>query len=152
MITSDPSRTANSLRIERRLAAPPERVFAAWTRPEELKQWTAPAPLHVSAAEVDLRVGGRYRIAMEAPDGAVHVATGEYREIVPGTRLAYTWRWQHWLESHADSLVTVEFTPRGDGTTLVLTHTGLPDEDSVTQHTKGWEGCLANLGPHLGVA
>jgi uncharacterized protein YndB with AHSA1/START domain len=146
MITSD---TSHTLRIERRLAAPPERVFAAWTRPAEMRHWTAPAPLQVSLAEVDLRVGGRYRIAMEAPDGAVHVAIGEYREIVPGKRLAYTWRWESWGEGHADSLVTVEFKPQGGGTALVLTHTALPDEDAVTQHTAGWEGSLARLVPHL---
>lgn len=149
MITSDTGRATHALRIERLLAAPPDAVFAAWTRPDELRQWSAPSPLHVSVAEVDLRVGGRYRIAMEAPDGAVHVAIGEYREIVPGKRLAYTWRWESWREGHGDSLVTVEFRPQGGGTALVLTHTALPDENAVAQHTTGWEGCLANLGPHL---
>lgn len=138
-------KSVHTMRLERQLDAPPDRVFNAWTRPEEMKQWTSPAPLNTSVAEVDLRVGGRYRISMEAPDGAVHTVRGEYREIVPGRKLAYTWRWETWRESHADSLVTVEFKAQGTGTLVVITHTELPDDNAVAQHTQGWTGSLDKL-------
>ena len=139
--------TANTLRIERRLTASPARVFAAWTNVEQVKRWAAPGPMEVAAAEVDLKVGGRYRIAMAGPDGTTHVAVGEYREVVPNARLVYTWRWESWRESHRDSIVTVEFNADGGGTTLRLTHSELPDENAVTQHTAGWEGSLAKFVP-----
>jgi len=145
MTTSQTAGTAHTLRMERRLAAPPQRVFAAWTDPAQVKQWAAPGPMACSVAEVDLKVGGRYRIAMSGPDGGEHVAVGEYREVVPNRRLVYTWRWESWRASHQDSLVTVEFTADGTGTLLALTHSALPDEDAVTQHGMGWEGCLVKF-------
>jgi uncharacterized protein YndB with AHSA1/START domain len=98
-----------------------------------------------STAEVDLRVGGRYRIAMEGPDGAVHVVSGAYREIDPPRRLVYTWQWEN-SPRFPETQVTVEFRARADGgTDLVLVHEGLPDEDSYARHAHGWDGCLAKL-------
>ena len=55
--------------LERRIDAPPERLFAAWTQPELVRRWFAPAPWSVSAAETDLRVGGATQVVMRGPDG-----------------------------------------------------------------------------------
>ena len=134
---------AASLEVRRTIAAPRERVFQAFTRPEDVRQWSAPAPLSVAVAEIDLRVGGRFRIAMEQPDGGRHVATGEYREITPPQRLVYTWSWDD--KSVADSLITVEFQERGAATEVVLRHEQLPDATSAQRHTEGWNGCFDKL-------
>src|SRR2546427_12616018 len=81
-----------TVRLQRTFQAPREKVFQAWTRPEELKRWSAPGDLTTPVAEVDLRVGGRYRIDMRAPDGTLHRVTGTYREVEspkpPGLYLA----------------------------------------------------------------
>ena len=136
--------TAATLRVERRFAAPPERLFAAWSTADALSRWAAPGEMR-STAEVDLRVGGRYRIAMEGPDGAVHVVSGAYREIDPPRRLVYTWQWER-KDGFPETVVTVEFRPRADGgTDLVLVHEGLPGEDSYARHAHGWDGSLDKL-------
>src|SRR2546422_7814419 len=81
-----------TVRLQRTFQAPREKVFQAWTRPEDLKRWSAPGDLTTPVAEVDLRVGGRYRIDMRAPDGTLHRVTGTYREVDPPNRLVYTWQ------------------------------------------------------------
>lgn len=137
-----------TLRLERVYEAAPEEVFDAWTNPEVLRRWWAASPSwRTPLAEVDLRVGGGYRISMEDPDsGAVHTIGGEYVEVRRPQRLVYTWRWE--LEDgglgHV-STVTVEFLADGGRTLLALEHAGLESGESRDRHRHGWEGCLENL-------
>jgi uncharacterized protein YndB with AHSA1/START domain len=137
--------TATALRLERGYAAAPERVFDAWTNPEVLRRWWAAGPdWECPEADVDLRVGGRYRLAMRTPAGETHVVGGEYTEIERPGRLVYTWAWED--GDGTESRVTVEFRADGDGTTVVITHAGLSSEESRDQHAHGWAACLDNLG------
>jgi uncharacterized protein YndB with AHSA1/START domain len=133
-----------SLRIERSFDASPEEVFDAWTNPEVLKRWWAVHPDgKTPVADVDLRVGGRYRLSMENPDGERHTVGGEYREVERPKRLVYTWQWELDSGEPGDiSSVTVEFIERGDHTDVVLEHTGLPDPDSRDRHARGWSACM----------
>ncbi|HXC23721.1 MAG TPA: SRPBCC domain-containing protein [Solirubrobacteraceae bacterium] len=133
-----------SLRVERSFDASPEEVFDAWTNPEVLKRWWAVHPDgSTPVAEVDLRIGGRYRLSMEDPEGVRHTVGGEYREVERPSRLSYTWQWE--LDSgepgHISS-ITVEFIQRGEHTDVVLEHTGLPDADSRDRHAQGWIACM----------
>lgn len=133
-----------AVRVERRFHAPPERVFHAWTTAEELNRWSDPDPT-LASVEVDLRVGGRYTIAMARPDGTVHRVSGVYREIDTPRRLVYTWRWET-IADFPETVVTVEFHRRDDGgTDLVLIHDGLPDNESGRRHTHGWTESLNKL-------
>src|SRR3989441_9138601 len=95
------------------------KVFQAWTRPEELKRWSAPGDLTTPVAEVDLRVGGRYRIDMRAPDGTLHRVTGTYRQVDPPNRLVYTWQWET-TPGATETLVTVELHDPAGRTEVVL--------------------------------
>lgn len=133
-----------ALEVRRTFAAPRQRVFEAWTRPDELKRWAAPGPMSTPLAEVDLRVGGRYRIHMRSPDGAEHRVVGEYREVDPPKRLVYTWTWET-NPDVTDSIVTVEFHDRDGSTEVVLRHEGLPSVDSRERHASGWSQCLEKL-------
>lgn len=135
---------APAVEIRRTFAAPRQRVFEAWTEPDALKRWAAPGPLETPVAEVDLRVGGRYRIHMRGPDGKEHRVVGVYREVDPPRRLVYTWTWET-NPDVTDSVVTVEFHERGEATEVVLRHAGLPSEDSRRRHGEGWIGCLQKL-------
>jgi uncharacterized protein YndB with AHSA1/START domain len=140
----------HTLTLTERLAAPLERVFAAWSSAEQVRRWFAPGDMRVPEAEVDLRPGGRYRIVMEEKDGQRHVVTGEYREIVPNERLAFTWQWEG---SEAVTFVEVEFRAIDDGgTELSLVHTQFAAEEHRDMHGKGWRGCLANLQAYLRTA
>jgi uncharacterized protein YndB with AHSA1/START domain len=95
----------------------------------------------------DLRVGGRYRIVMPAPDGQVHKVGGMYREIVPNKRLVYTWAWESTPER--ESLVTVEFHAASNGTELILTHEQFADAEARDKHQQGWNGCIERFGRYL---
>lgn len=138
-----------TLRLERTFAAPVEQVFDAWTNPEVLRRWWAAAPTWTSpGCEIDLRVGGRYRLSMQDDQrGDVHVVGGEFREIDRPNRLVYTWCWEGSDALHPGhvSLVRVDFEPAPAGTVVRLEHGGLASEESIARHTRGWNGTLDNL-------
>jgi uncharacterized protein YndB with AHSA1/START domain len=133
-----------TLEVRRVINAPRERVFDAWTKPEEMKRWKAPGPLVSSKVEVDLRVGGQYRVHMREPTGVEHRAVGVYREIDRPRRLVYTWTWED-DPSVTDTVITVEFHERGAATEVVLRHDGLVAPEQRARHEEGWVGCLVKL-------
>ncbi len=139
---------STTLRLERTFDAPAEEVFDAWTNPEVLRRWWAAGPgWRTALAEVDLRVGGAYRLSMEDPDaGTLHTVRGEYREVRRPERLVYSWSWEEagGGTGHA-STVTVEFLGEGERTTVVLEHSGLESPQSRDKHRVGWEGCMESL-------
>jgi uncharacterized protein YndB with AHSA1/START domain len=135
--------TKPSLTLKRRFKAPPAKVFAAWTQPEQIKRWFGPDGTQCSHAEFDLRVGGRYMIAATSANGEKHQVSGVVREIIPGAKLVYTWAWVSTPER--ESLVTAEFKPDGEGTLLTLTHAQFFDEDARDRHNGGWSGALDKL-------
>jgi uncharacterized protein YndB with AHSA1/START domain len=81
-----------SLVISRTYQASVERVFKAWTDANQLGQWFAPTDDYTTKANVDLRVGHEYRIAITHKGGNVHTILGTYRLIEPPRKLIYTWR------------------------------------------------------------
>lgn len=143
MATTKPAET--SLVVTRTYPAPREKVFRAWTEPEELKKWWAAGPgFTTTIAEVDLRVGGKYRLGMKPPDQeVVHIVGGVYREVQRPSRLVYTWRWED--GDGSETLVTVEFHDKGSSTDVILTHEGFASQESRDQHAHGWAGCLDSL-------
>lgn len=135
-----------ALVARRTIRASVGRVFEAWTQPEQLRAWWGPRPVTCSDAEVDLRVGGRYRIVNALPDGGSITIDGEFRVVEVPRKLVYTW---HLGESER-SLVTVHFEPRGDETEVVVVHEEIPDEAVRDSHENGWRGCLEGLELYLG--
>jgi uncharacterized protein YndB with AHSA1/START domain len=138
---------ALAINVRHVLRAAPERVFRAWTESEELRRWFAPGPdYRIPFAEVDLRVGGRYRVGMQGPaQTKPSVAAGVYEQITPPSRLVFTWRWEDAPPESPSTRVTVEFLAHGNGTELVLTHETFTDAKDRDEHASGWEGCLNNL-------
>lgn len=128
----------------------PERLFAAWTSPDEVCRWFGPKPTSLARAEIDLRVGGAYRLVFdEAPEtaSAVH---GAYVAIEPNRRLAFTWCWERAdeggvLQSSPISSVTVDFQPRGTGTLLSIHHAALAAEDVRSNVGAGWNRVVEHL-------
>jgi uncharacterized protein YndB with AHSA1/START domain len=139
------TRTDTALTLTRVIRAAPERVFQAWTRPDELKRWSCPEGLSVADTAVDLRVGGSYRIRMRDPEGALHTAVGTYREIDPPRRLVYTWEWVEETHKVGETLVTVEFKDLGGSTEVILTHERFPAAEATQAHEDGWISCLDRL-------
>ena len=138
------------LELSHRYAAPREDVFDAWTNPEVLKRWWAAAPTwDTPVAEVDAREGGSYRLSMRTDAGEIHTVGGEFTEIRPPERLAYTWSWEQGPEAamagSEQTLVIVDFIEDGAGTLVTLTHSGFASEEIRGMHIQGWEAVLANL-------
>ena len=132
-----------SLTLKRRLNAPPERVYAAWTDPEKIKRWFGPEQIETLRADADARVGGRFRIVMRGTDGEEHDVSGVYREVVPNEKIVFTWAWRSTPER--ESLVTVVIKPEGAGSLLTLVHEQFFDEAARDRHEHGWIGCLDKL-------
>jgi uncharacterized protein YndB with AHSA1/START domain/predicted enzyme related to lactoylglutathione lyase len=132
-----------TLLLRRRLPAPREAVFSAWTEPRQLRQWSCPVGFQVVEAQVDLRPGGAYRIGMRSPEGNVFTTRGVYREVRPPERLSYTWQWED--PAAVETLVTVEFHDYGQETELVLRHERFANAAGRDSHLSGWRGCLQNL-------
>lgn len=134
--------------IERVLKAPPERIFDAFTDPEQLKLWWWPHGFSCPAAAVDLRVGGTYRLGMEWPDHFPaearfsHAMTGEYYEIERPHRLVMSGR-----VVDADggelfaSLLELTLEPREGGTALTIRQSyfePLPPPEAMSGAEQGW--------------
>jgi uncharacterized protein YndB with AHSA1/START domain len=134
------------IRLQRLLPASPQEVFNAWIDPESLRQWFCPETQSLTSVELDVQVGGHFRIVMrdETKD---FVHTGTYREIDPPQRLVFTWRSSGTYDQ--ETLVTVELHAQGKMTALELTHALLPDGDAVEKHERGWQSILEKLARHL---
>jgi uncharacterized protein YndB with AHSA1/START domain len=137
--------TQPSLTLARRLNAPPDKVFAAWTDPEKIVHWFGPSETVSGSvtAEMDVRVGGGFRISFRTVDGEYHQVGGKYREVVPDQRLVFSWAWHSTPER--ESMVTVTMKPDGDGTLLTLNHGQFFDEAARDGHKRGWTGTLDKL-------
>jgi uncharacterized protein YndB with AHSA1/START domain len=136
-----------TLIVRRTIASTPERLFAAWTEPEQLQKWWGPEDVTCIDPEVDLRVGGHYRIGNRFPDGKMLWITGEFEVIEPPRKLTYTWRIEGFSE--AAERVTVRFEARGAGTEVIVTHERIPSEMLRDQHQYGWQGCLDGLAAYV---
>ena len=136
----------NSVRLVEVFDAPRELVFAAWTEPEQLKQWWGPGFFETVSAEVDLRPGGRYELLLEP--GSMRLV-GEFREVSPPHRLVYTWRWAENVPDTRESLVTVEFRELGEQTEVVLLHDDFAGRGPVDMYDEGWRSGLEKLAAHL---
>jgi uncharacterized protein YndB with AHSA1/START domain len=134
-----------SLTLTRRFRARPEKVWAAWTDPEKLIAWfcTTKAKPGSMRAELDVRVGGRYRISFDMESGEYSEVGGAYREVVLNERLVFSWAWHSTPER--ESLVTVSIRPDGTGSLMVFTHEQFFDEAARDNHNKGWTELFAQL-------
>ncbi len=139
-----------SLTLKRRLNAPCEKVYAAWTDPEKIARWFGPAQVKAGSvnADIDLRVGGRYRISFEGENGEYFQVDGVYREVTPNARIAFSWAWHSTPER--ESQVTVSLQPDGDGTLLTLHHEQFFNEAARDGHARGWSELLVKLEKYLG--
>jgi uncharacterized protein YndB with AHSA1/START domain len=135
-----------ALVVRRTIKASASRVFDAWTQPDQLLRWWGPRPVTCSAAEMDVRVGGTYRIENQLPNGSVLWISGTFELVEPPHRLVYTWEIQRdGAASPERSRVTVRFEPRDEGTEVIVVHESIASEALRVDHEQGWNGCLDNL-------
>ena len=132
------------VRVERTFDAPAEAVFDAWTSPEVMRRW-----FHIESdwdtpeAEVDPRVGGRFRVKMRRPDGTEHMITGEFTEIDRPHRLVLTCTFSD--DPNRQQLIELRFSESEGSTTVVLVNSGISTDERRDAQDNGWHGCFENL-------
>jgi uncharacterized protein YndB with AHSA1/START domain len=132
-----------TVQLRRRVRASAEQVFDLWTKPDLMVRWMSPYPGAVDCkASSDLRPGGAFSLVMTSAESSREVS-GTYVHIDRPRKLVFTWVGP--LTNNVNTLVTVELTPRGDETDLVLTHERLPTSAIVEGHTRGWGHILDHL-------
>ena len=124
--------------------APKRKVFETWTEPDWLKKWfRADEGFTCTTAEVDLRVGGKFKLAMRlAGNPEDTVFSGVYQVVHAPDALVYTWQGG---EADHVTIVTALFTDRGSGSRIDFTHGVFVSRESKEQHLMGWMGCFRML-------
>jgi len=127
--------------VETLVKAPIEKVWSAYTSPEDIKQWnTASDDWHTTRSTVDLRVGGTFTSRMEAKDGSFGFDfAGTYTQVIPNELIEY---------SFGDRAGSVEFNAAENGVTVRITF----DAESahpVEQQRAGWQAILNNFAKHV---
>jgi len=152
----------NELVVTRTFDAPRDRVWKAWTEPEEVKRWWGPKGFTAPFSKIDLRVGGKYLYCMRSPDGKDYWGTGVYREVVPKTKIVAT-------DSFADAngnvvpashygftadfplelLVTITLEDVGGKTKMTLRHSGFPAGPDREGAEQGWTESFEKLAASI---
>jgi uncharacterized protein YndB with AHSA1/START domain len=137
------------VQIERVIDGPIESVFRAWTTVEGMRAWWGPGEFTTPYAEIDLRPGGSYLLVMQPPEGEPLQLRGTYREVVPPTRLVYTWQWTVGVPDRRESVVTVDFEDLGNRTKVSLVHGKFDEQVHPGPYESGWESGLDKLAKYI---
>jgi len=138
-----------SFTLERFYDATPARVFAAWSNPESKRRWYFCDDRWVLTEHTfQFEVGGRERMQVRPPDGAIHAFDGLYQDIVPDRRIIYSYDMHVGSDRISVSLASIEFWPERGGTRLVFTEQGA-FLDGLASPEEREEGTAVGLD-HLG--
>jgi uncharacterized protein YndB with AHSA1/START domain len=137
--------TGTRLHLERILAVPPERVFAAFVDAEQLRRWWGPAGFTIPRLQFDAVVGSDYRLVMQPPDGAVFHIRGTFRAVEAPRRLAYTFIYEEPDPDDQETLVTLTFEPTHTGTRVILDQGPFKTPARLELHRDGWTETLEQL-------
>jgi uncharacterized protein YndB with AHSA1/START domain len=126
------------LNLECTLDAPPEELFRMLTDSTELVKWWGPRGFTITAADLNLSEGGRYRFRMTPPDGEPFHLSGEFLEIDAPWRLVYTFRWEEPTPADRETVVDLALGSTGEATRLVLSQGPFLTEERLALHRTGW--------------
>lgn len=136
---------APELTMTRVFAAPRERVWAAWTEPDEIRAWMCPNGFEVTHSEGDLAPGGAWRMAMRSDEWGELWLSGVYRELDPPQRLVFTTAWEEADAPWHEMLITVTLAEHPDGTEMTFHQAVFQSADSRDSHRDGWGECFDRL-------
>jgi uncharacterized protein YndB with AHSA1/START domain len=134
-----------ALHLERTFPAPRSRVFRMHAEPDLLARWWGPTGFTAPSVELDLRVGGAYRIAMQPADGPLFYLTGEFREVDPPTRLSYTFRYEEPDPDDRENVVAITLRDAGESTEVAVDQRPFATEARLALHRQGWTESLDRL-------
>ncbi len=133
------------LRLKRILPGARATVYRALSDPGALARWWGPRGFTAPIVEFDPRVGGGYRIAMQPPDGDLFYLSGEFREVDPPSRLAYTFRWYPSDPDDRETVVMLSLQDRGERTEVLLAQGAFATEERLALHEDGWSDSFWRL-------
>jgi uncharacterized protein YndB with AHSA1/START domain len=133
------------LEMERVLPAPPAVVFAAFADPDQLAKWWGPEGFTSTGIRFPARVGEGYRIEMKPPEGDPFSLTGEFREVDPPTRLAFTFVWEPADPDDVETLAGLSFVDLGGSTEVAFTQGRFRTEERRALHRDGWSDSFDKL-------
>jgi uncharacterized protein YndB with AHSA1/START domain len=125
------------------------RVFAAMTDPEQVAEWWGPKGFTCPEVNLDVRIGGVYRIAMRPPVGELFHLVGAYVEVVPPSRLAYTFRWEPPDPDDRETIARLTLRDANGAADVELLQGQFATEARRDLHQAGWADSLARLASHL---
>jgi uncharacterized protein YndB with AHSA1/START domain len=134
-----------TLEMKRVLPAAPSVVFAAFGDADRLARWWGPKGFSIPNLEFDPRVGATYRIEMQPPEGDRFHLTGEFREVEPPARLAYTFVWEPPDPDDVETRVGLSFRAVGESTEVALTQGSFKTEERRALHRDGWTDAFDKL-------
>jgi uncharacterized protein YndB with AHSA1/START domain len=120
-------------------------LFDAFSNPSKVAKWWGPAGFKIPSLDFNPRVGGGYRIAMRPPESEPFYLTGEFKEVDPSTRLAFTFVWEPPHPDDVESLVELSFRDLGESTEIVLTQGAFKTEARRELHRAGWTDSFDKL-------
>lgn len=120
-----------------------DRLFDAWTQPDQLRQWFGAEPYDLEDIQIDLREGGLWRFVMHCSEDREEFLEGRYLEILPGKRLAFSWSHNvktpdGEVQKTPPSRVTIRFEPVGSATRMTLEHQKIVTDSGRLGVRKGW--------------
>lgn len=127
------------------LDAAPERIFRLLTEPVELARWWGPQGFTTPEADVDLSLGGGYRFTMQPPEGDAFHLSGEFIEIDPPRRLAYTFRWDEPDPDDRETVVVLTLDAAGEATEVSLSQGEFATDARLELHRNGWSDGFEKL-------
>jgi uncharacterized protein YndB with AHSA1/START domain len=129
---------SETLTITRTFDAPRALVWEAWFDPDSRVGFWGPSGFTFVSQQIDLRVGGTYRLAMRSPEGEVVVNGGTYREVEPQTRVVMTHGWEDGGVLNDDTVITLRFSEEGGRTVMHFEQTGFDTAAMRDSHDEGW--------------
>jgi uncharacterized protein YndB with AHSA1/START domain len=144
------SRDGSLLILDRTLPAPRPAVWEALTSPRRLAEWWGPKGFTIPEIEFEPQVGGRYRITMQPPEGEPFHLEGEFREVDPPARLAFTFNWDPPDPDDRETLAELTLDDRGEETEVGFRQGRFATEERRALHEGGWSDSLDKLAELLG--
>lgn len=133
------------LEMQRTLPAAPETVFEGFSDPSRLAKWWGPRGFAIPSLEFEVREGARYKIEMQPPDGDSFFLVGEFREVEPPGRLAFSFVWEEPHPDDIETLVELSIETRGESTEVTMRQGPFKTDERRELHRGGWSDSFDNL-------